>query len=73
MTGDEKWTIYNNVKQKRRGKRNEPHLATSKAGLHPQSHALCPNKVMLVGLKRDLYYELLPNNKTINSEKYCSQ
>ena len=46
-----KWIIYNNVERKRSwGKRNEPPLATPKAGLHPfkEGHALC-----LVRLERD--------------------
>ena len=35
VTGNEKWIIYNNVERKRSwGKRNEPPLATPKAGLH---------------------------------------
>ena len=39
---------------------NEPLPTTPKAGLHP--------KMMLY-----IYYELLPENQTINSNKYCSQ
>jgi len=70
MTGDEKWIIYNNVERKRsRGKRNEPPLAIPKAGLHSKKVMLC----VWWDWKGILYYELLPNNKTINSEKYCSQ
>jgi len=69
VTGDEKW-IYNNVERKRsRGKRNESPLATPKAGLHPKMVMLC----IWWDWKGILYYELLPNNETINSEKYCSQ
>ena len=51
------------------GKRNEPPPTTPKAGLNP-------NKVMLCiwwDWKGVLYYELLPENQTINSNKYCSQ
>ncbi|CAK9833044.1 Histone-lysine N-methyltransferase SETMAR [Anthophora retusa] len=70
VTGDEKWIIYKNVERKRSwGKRDETPLTSPKAGLHP-------NKVMLCvwwDWKGILYYELLPNNETINSEKYCSQ
>ena len=70
MTGDEKWIIYNNAEQKRSwGKRNEPYLATPKAGLHLKKVMLC----VWWDWKGILYYELLPNNETINSEKYCSQ
>ena len=69
MTGDEKWILYNNVEWKRsRGKRNEP-PNTPKAGLHPKKVMLC----IWWDWKGVLYYELLPENKTINSYKYCSQ
>ena len=68
--GDEKWILLNNVEWKRsRGKRNEPPPTTPKPGLHP-------NKVMLCiwwDWKGVLYYELLLENQTINSNKYCSQ
>ena len=67
--GDEKWILDNNVEQKRSwGKRNEPSPTTPKASLHPK-------KVMCIwwGWKGFLYYELLPENQTINSNKYYSQ
>ena len=51
------------------GKRNEAPPATPKAGLHPE-------KVMLYiwwDWKGVLYYELLPENQTINSNKHSSQ
>ena len=51
------------------GKRNEPPPTTPKASLHPK-------KVMLYmwwDWKGVLYYELLLENQTINSNKYCSQ
>ncbi|XP_017796822.1 PREDICTED: histone-lysine N-methyltransferase SETMAR-like [Habropoda laboriosa] len=64
VTRDEKWIIYNNVERKRSwGKRNEPPLASPKAGLHPK-------KIMLYASwdwKGIHYYELFPNNHTINS------
>ena len=69
VTGDEKWILYNNVGRKRLwGKQNEPPPTTPKAGLHPK-------KVMCIwwDWKGVLYYELLPENQTINSNKYCSQ
>ena len=69
MTGDEKWILYNSVERKRLwGKRNEPPPTTPKAGLHPK-------KVMCIwwDWKGVLYYELLLENQTINSNKYCSQ
>jgi len=40
-----------------------------KAGLHLKKDMFC----VWWDWKRILYYELLPNNETINSEKYCSQ
>lgn len=47
----------------------KPPLTTPKADLHP-------NKIMLCvwwDWKVILYYELLENNETINTDKYCSQ
>ena len=68
--GDEKWILYNNVERKRSwGKQNEPPPTTPKAGLHPKKAMLC----LWWDWKGVLYYELLPENETINSNKYCSQ
>ena len=70
MTGNEKWILYNNVEWKRSwDKRNEPPPTTMKAGLHPKKAMLC----IWWDWKGVLYYELLPENQTINSSKYCSQ
>ena len=70
VTGDEKWILYNNVKWKRSwGKQNEPPPTTPKAGLHPKKVMLC----IWWDCKGVIYYELLPENQTINSNKYCSQ
>ncbi|CAK9808456.1 Histone-lysine N-methyltransferase SETMAR [Anthophora quadrimaculata] len=70
VTGDEKWIIYKNIERERSwGKRDEPPLITPKAGLHPKKAMLC----VWWDWKGILYYELLPYNETINSEKYCSQ
>ena len=70
VTGDEKRTLYNNVERKRSwGKGNEPPPTTPKAGLHPKKVMLC----MWWDWKGVLYYELLPENQTINSKKHCSQ
>jgi len=70
MTGDEKWIIYNNVERKKSWeKRNEPPLATLKAGFHPKKVVFC----IWWDWKRIMYYELLLNNETIHSKKYCSQ
>ena len=70
VTGHEKWILYNNVERKRSwGKRNEPPPTAPKAGLHPKKVMLC----ILWDWKGVLYYELLLENQTINSNKYCSQ
>ena len=70
MASDEKWVPYNTVEQKRSwGKRSEPPPTTPKAGLHPK-------KVMLYvwwHWKGVLYYELIPENQTINANKDWSQ
>lgn len=70
ITGDEKWIHYNNVGRKRSwSMTDEAPQTVAKAGLHPK-------KIMLSvwwDYKGVLYYELLPQNTTINSTKYCSQ
>ena len=70
VTVNEKWILCNNVEQKRWwGKRNEPPPTTPKAGLDPKKVMLC----IWWDWMGVLYYELLPENQTINSNKYCSQ
>ena len=70
VTGDEKWILYNNVEWKSWwGKWNEPPPTTPKASLQPKMVMLC----VWWDWKGVLYYELLPENRTINSNKYCSQ
>ncbi|XP_032467124.1 nucleotide triphosphate diphosphatase NUDT15 isoform X1 [Phocoena sinus] len=70
VMGNEKWILYNNGERKRSwSKRNEPPPTTPKAGLHPKKVMLC----IWWDWKGVLYYELLPENQTINSNKYCSQ
>ncbi|XP_018376647.1 PREDICTED: histone-lysine N-methyltransferase SETMAR-like [Trachymyrmex cornetzi] len=69
VTGDEKWIIYDNIVCKRSwGTAGEPPNATPKAGLHP--------KKILLSIWWDhrgmLFYELLPQGKTIDSKVYCS-
>ena len=70
ITGDEKWVVYNNVKRKRSwSKKDEPAQSTSKADIHQK-------KVMLSvwwDFKGIVFFELLPDNTTINSEVYCHQ
>ena len=67
---NEKGILYNNVEWKRLwGKQNETPPTTPKAGLHPKKVKLCRWR----DWKGVLYYELLPENQTTNSNKYCSQ
>ena len=64
MTSDEKWLFWIHVKWKRLwGKQNESPPTISKAGLHPKKVMSCIWWVW----KGVLYYELLPENQTINS------
>ena len=70
ITGDEKWILYNNVQRKRScGKQNGSLLTTAKDGLHQKKVLLC----IWWDWKGVLYHELLPHNRTINSDIYCNQ
>ena len=70
VMGDEKWILYNNVEWKRSwGKRNEPPSTIPKAGLQTNKVMLC----IQCDWKGVLYYELLLENETNNSNNYCSQ
>lgn len=70
ITGDEKWIVYNNVKRRRSwGPKNSRPQTTAKAGLHPKKMMLC----IWWDIKGVVYYELLPENQTINAAKYCEQ
>ncbi|GFW76484.1 mariner Mos1 transposase [Trichonephila clavipes] len=68
--GDEKWVVYNNIKQKRSWSRpGEPTQTTSKADIHQK-------KVLLSvwwDYKGIVYFELLLPNRTINSDVYIEQ
>jgi len=70
ITGDEKWIVYNNVSRKRSwSRRGEALERQAKAEIHQK-------KVMLSmwwDWKGPVFYELLPKNKTINSDVYCEQ
>ena len=70
ITGDEKWVVYNNIKRKRSWSRpGEPTQTTSKADIHQK-------KVLLSvwwDYKGIVYFELLPPNRTINSDVYIEQ
>ncbi|XP_032690457.1 histone-lysine N-methyltransferase SETMAR-like [Odontomachus brunneus] len=70
VTGDEKWIIYNNIMRKRSwGTAGEPPNAIPKAGLQ--------SKKILLSIWWDhrgvLFYELLPQGKTIDLKVYCTQ
>ncbi|GFX35038.1 mariner Mos1 transposase [Trichonephila clavipes] len=70
ITGDEKWVVYNNIKRKGSWSRpGEPTQTTSKADIHQK-------KVLLSvwwDYKAIVYFELLPPNRTINSDFYIEQ
>ncbi|GFV48376.1 histone-lysine N-methyltransferase SETMAR [Trichonephila clavipes] len=70
ITGDEKLVVYNNIKRKRSWSRPvEPTQTTSKADIHQK-------KVLLSvwwDYKGIVYFELLPPNRTINSDVYIEQ
>ena len=70
ITGNEKWVVYNNIKRKRSWSRpGEPTQTTSKADIHQK-------KVLLSvwwDYKGIIYFELLPPNRTINSDVYIEQ
>ena len=70
ITGDKKWLVNDNVVRKRSwSKRDEPAQSTSKVDIHQK-------KVMLSvwwDFKGIVYFELLPRNRTINSNVYCHQ
>ncbi|XP_076764828.1 histone-lysine N-methyltransferase SETMAR-like [Xylocopa sonorina] len=70
ITGDESWILYDNTARKRSwSTRDKCPPTIARLGLHPK-------KVLLSiwwDWKDILYYELLPEGQTINSEKYCTQ
>ncbi|CAK9832788.1 Histone-lysine N-methyltransferase SETMAR [Anthophora retusa] len=70
IIGDEKWIVYNNVNRKRSWvMQDEPAQTTSKAEIHLK-------KIMLSvwwDYKETLYFELMPQNQTINSNVYVQQ
>ena len=69
VTGDEKWIWQNNVEQKRMwGKAKWTTTTTWKTGLHQEKVMLC----ICWDWKGDLYYLLLLENQTIDSNKYYS-
>jgi len=70
VTGDEKWISYNNVvREKSWYLSSEPCQTVEKVAIHPKKALLC----IWWNCRGHTYYELLPMNETINSEKYCAQ
>ncbi|XP_014479919.1 PREDICTED: histone-lysine N-methyltransferase SETMAR-like [Dinoponera quadriceps] len=70
VTGDETWIIYNNaVRKQSQGKCSIKLSTAPKAELHPQKAKLC----IWWDWKGVIYYELLPKNVQLNSNKYCAQ
>jgi len=69
ITGDKKMNLqYVNRKRSWRSKDSYPQTA-AKAGLHPKKMMLCIRS----DIKEVIYYELLPENQTIDAAKYCEQ
>lgn len=70
ITGNEKWVIYNNAVRKRSWrKQSEKPLTTPKPGLRQE-------KIMCIWWDWKgvvVYYELLPKNVRLNSDKYWAQ
>lgn len=70
ITGDEKWCLYVNMKQRKQW------LSPDKQATPRVKQALHPKKKMLSVFwdwKGIIYYELLKNNETVNSELYVQQ
>ncbi|GFW06318.1 histone-lysine N-methyltransferase SETMAR [Trichonephila clavipes] len=67
ITGDEKWVVYNNIKRKRSWSQLKQH--TSKADIHQKKFLLS----VWWDYKGIVYFELLPSNRTINSNVYIEQ
>ena len=69
ITGDEKWIVYININGKRSwSKDDEPAQTISKADLHKKiTLSICWD------YKGVVYFELLPNNRMINSDVYYQQ
>nr|BAO79476.1 transposase [Amegilla dulcifera]BAO79481.1 transposase [Amegilla dulcifera]BAO79484.1 transposase [Amegilla dulcifera] len=70
ITADEKWIVYNNVNRKRSWvMQDEPVQTTSRAEIH--------QKKIMLSVWRDykgiLYFELMPQNQTINSNVHVQQ
>ena len=70
VTGDEKWIFYDNVVRKRSWcLRNDSPKQQPKQDIHVKKAMLC----VWWDYKGIIYFEILPQNQTINSEVYCTQ
>lgn len=70
ITGDEKWCIFVNFKQRKEWlSPNKVAAPRVKADLHPRKVLLC----VWWDQEGVLHYELLPRNQTITAEVYCQQ
>lgn len=70
ITGDEKWVLYANIVRKRQWlKPGQTAKPTPKADLHPKKRMLS----VWWGVKGVVYWELLPENSTVNGIRYCNQ
>ena len=70
VTGDEKWIFYDNVMRKRSWCLcNESPKQQPKKDIHVKKVMLC----VWWDFKGIIYYEILPQNQTINSDVYCRQ
>lgn len=70
VTSDEKWIMYSNHSRKRSWiMKDEPPQTSPKRGIH--------EKKVMISVWWDwqglIYFELLPSNRTINSDVYCNQ
>ncbi|GFV29646.1 histone-lysine N-methyltransferase SETMAR [Trichonephila clavipes] len=70
ITGDEKWILYENIKRKKSYYKPGTSSATvPKPSIHQRKILLC----LWWNRKGPVYYELLKQGKTINTDLYCNQ
>lgn len=70
VTGDEKWCLYVNIKQRKEWvSRNEQAKPRVKSALHPKRSMLC----IWWDMKGIIHHEMLARNQTITAEVYSAQ
>ena len=70
ITGDEKWIFYvNHINKKQWLNHDDKGIATVRGGHYEKKITLC----VWWGTKGVIYWELLPENTTLNSQIYCKQ